>query len=315
MKIFITGITGFVGSSIANELIQHGHQITGLGRKKKLPSHVNKNCNYLVEDISKPIGVIDADIVIHAAAQVADDVLYENHYINNVIGTKNVINACKNVKLFIFISSSSVYSFIKNKLYSECDAGVDFEILSNYGKTKYLAEKELDNATKFASKIILRPRAIYGVGDTVLLPRLLSLVKAGNIILPAHITEHISLTNIKNLIYATVLCLKLPSKSSLVLNIADDKMYSLKLALPALINAVQIYPKKNIFIPKVVWDILLVINTKMRFNPKLSIFGSKQLTQNARLDIDLAKNKIGYKPQFSFFEELSEIKKWYFSAC
>ena len=162
-----------------------------------------------------------------------------------------------------------------------------------------------------ASKIILRPRAIYGVGDTVLLPRLLSLIKGNNIILPAHITEQISLTNIKNLTYAVELCLKLHSKSFLALNISDEKIYSLKQALPALINAVQTSPKKTIFIPKFIWNLLLIINSKVKFNSKLSIFGSKQITQYACLNIDLAKFEIGYKPVFNFYDELIEIRKWY----
>lgn len=315
MKIFITGITGFVGSSLANELINHGHQITGLGRKKTLPTHINEKCNYIIADITKPLSIIDADIVIHAAAQVADNVTYQDHYLNNVVGTKNVINACINVRQFILISTSSVYSFKNNKAYLESDAGDDFEQLSNYGKTKFLAEKQLQQATKFNCKIILRPRAIYGVGDTVLLPRLLSLVKGDNIILPAHITEQISLTNIKNLIYAVKLCLKIQSKLFLELNIADEKIYSLKLALPAIINAVQISPKKNIFVPKFVWNFLLELNGRLKFNSKLSVFGSKQLTQKACLNIELAKIEIGFIPPYNFFDELVEIRKWYFNIC
>lgn len=314
MKIFITGITGFVGSSLANELIMQGYQITGIGRKKNLPIHVNKKCNYIIADITKPLSIIDADIVIHAAAQVADDVTYEEHFLNNVIGTQNVIAACKNVKQFILISTSSVYSFTQNIAYKETEAGVEFLQLSNYGKTKFLAEKELEQASKFASKIILRPRAIYGVGDTVLLPRLLSLVKGNNIILPAHITEQISLTNIKNLICAVNLCLKNEQKLLLKLNITDEKIYSLKQALPALINSVQISPKKSFFIPKFIWNILLQINSIVKFNSKLSIFGSKQLTQNACLNIELAKTEIGYNPQFNFFDDLIEIRKWYFTS-
>ena len=210
MKVFITGITGFVGSMLANKFAEDGFEVAGLGRKETLPAHVDKRCAYVREDIKKPISEIDADIVIHAAAQVDDNASYTDHFENNVVGTANVINACSaRTTLFILISTSSVYSFNEDVPYTEGKGGIEFEKLSAYGKTKFLAEQKLHAAPHLMQKVILRPRAIYGPGDTVLLPRLLRLVKNNFILLPKHTTTRISLTHINNLIFAVQQCLSL----------------------------------------------------------------------------------------------------------
>ena len=295
----------------ANRFAQKGFDVTGIGRKKMLPAHVDKRCKYLREDITRPISEIDADIVIHAAAQVDDAATYKDHYITNVTGTWNVIQACKNVKIFLLVSTSSVYPFSSSLAYKENEAGNEFEKLSHYGRTKFLAEKELLGATNIPHKVILRPRAIYGVGDSVLLPRLLKLVKKNYILLPAHTTEKISLTNIDNLLDAMENCLLSGKLKSGIYNIADDKYYSLKKAIPLLLQSVLNRKFKILFIPVILWKLLVRVNTVFHVIPHLTKFGSKQLTTEALLEIEFAKKEIKYSPKKDFNESVKEIGEWY----
>ena len=303
MKVFITGITGFVGSMLANKFAEDGFEVTGLGRKETLPAHVDKRCAYVREDIKKPISKIDADIVIHAAAQVDDNASYTDHFENNVVGTANVIDACSaRTTLFILISTSSVYSFNEGVPYAEGKAGIEFETLSAYGKTKFLAEQKLLAAPHLMQKVILRPRAIYGPGDTVLVPRLLRLVKKHFILLPKHTTTRISLTHINNLIFAVQQCLSLQRQhyDTYVFNVADETIYSLKEAIPSLLQHVSQKNLKVVFIPKQLWIILVKINSKFHFIPELTSFGSRQLTQSAILDISAIKNQLAYVSTYNF---------------
>ena len=310
MKIFITGVTGFVGGMLANKFIEAGFEVTGLGRKENLPLHVDKRCIYIKNDITKPISEITADVVIHAAAQVNDNASYQNHYDNNVTGTVNVVNACKHKNcLFILISTSSVYSFKKNTAYSEDEAGKPFEALSSYGKTKFLAEQIVINTTYLNRKIILRPRAIYGPGDTVLLPRLLRLVKNNFIILPQHISTQISLTHINNLMDAVKNCFSLKPEGTFIFNVADYTIYSLKKAVPTLIKSTIERKLNVVFIPKLLWNLFVKFNSVFHLIPELTCFGSKQLTQIAILNTTFIKNKLSHNPSYNFYSSLKTKDK------
>ena len=165
MKIFVTGITGFVGGAVANHFSSLGCEITGIGRSKNLPPHISNKCNYLQSDICNPLPKIEADIVVHAAGLTSDTASFQELYKVNVEGTKNVLDAAKKVTHFIYISTSSVYNF-HNLPMTELEAGVNYEELSGYGKSKFLAEQHILNNYTDNKKTILRPRAIYGKKKT-----------------------------------------------------------------------------------------------------------------------------------------------------
>jgi 2-alkyl-3-oxoalkanoate reductase len=311
LKIFITGITGFVGGVLANYFIKMGYAVTGIGRSVHLPLNVNNACGYLQQDITKILLPIKADIVIHSAAITSDSASYDELYLANTIGTRNVINACVGVKKFILISTSSVYSFTHNKAYREEDAGNDFDLISDYGKTKFLAEKELLQCNKFEHFFILRPRAIYGVGDTVLLPRLLKLVKGNKLYLPASIAKKISLTHIDSLVNAVILSIEKATMKSTTYNIADAEPYCLKTCIVQLTEAALQRQLQVKLIPPFVWNMVVRLNKVIKFIPELTKFGSKQLTNDAVLDIAEAIKELNYKPTNNFTEISKAVGVWY----
>jgi nucleoside-diphosphate-sugar epimerase len=311
LKIFITGVTGFVGGALANHFIKMGHTVTGTGRSAQLPPHVNIACRYLQQDITKTILPIEADIVIHSAAITSDIASYDEVYSANTIGTIHVINACIKVKKFILVSTSSVYAFNENKAYKEADAGNDVELLSPYGKTKFLAEKELLLTNKFEQKFILRPRAIYGVGDTALLPRLFKFVKQHKLYLPAAITKQISLTHIDSFVDAITHCVQDATTKIETYNIADEQPYCLKTCIQQLTEATIQQKLKVVLIPSIIWNALVLCNTVFKFIPELTKFGSKQLTNMAVLDISHAIKNLHYKPTNNFKEISKQVGLWY----
>ena len=86
MKIFITGITGFVGGSVANYFASLGHEVVGIGRSDRLPPHVSGNCSYVKADMLEPLADIHADIVVHAAGLASHTASFEELYDTNVRG-------------------------------------------------------------------------------------------------------------------------------------------------------------------------------------------------------------------------------------
>jgi nucleoside-diphosphate-sugar epimerase len=308
MKMFITGITGFVGSSVANYFSNNGYDVTGIGRRKELPMHV-LNCKYIQADICKPLDEIDADVVIHAAALASDTAPFKELYNANVEGTKNILNAAKHAKHFVYISSSSVYHFHQHRM-KETEAGLDFEKLSNYGKTKFLSEQLIINNTNKNKKTILRPRAIYGKHDQQLLPRLLKLVKGDKLIILQHLSKKISLTHIQNLILAIDLCIKKQSTALEIFNVADKEIYDLRHILTTLLPLVAGRPLKTVIIPAPIFNLFVAINNKIKFNPSFNKFAASSLTNIAVLNIDEMVQKMNYDPLKNFDNSFTEITDW-----
>lgn len=308
MKLVITGINGFVGGCMANYFISKGHEVTGIGRQNKLADFIDPKCQYIYADITKPIAELKADVFIHAAAFASDTAPYSALQKNNIQGTANVLNAAASANNFIQISTSSVYKFGEQPM-KENEAGKQFEKLSPYGQTKFLAEKKVLEDNRIPFKHILRPRAIYGINDRLILPRLLKLVKGKKLVLPSHITSQISLTHIDNLITAAELCILSPQKYA-VFNVADDKIYYLEEVIKSLIKEVTSEDLNVKKISKPIWEFLININCIIPFNKDLSRFGSDQLTKPGMMDISAIKKEMHYQPKRIMETSCREIGDW-----
>ena len=157
-NILITGGAGYIGSHIAELLVKNksnkvfilDNLVTG---HKKL---INKKAKFIKADIadkkkiSKTIKENKIDAIIHLAAYLNVSEAEKNkkkYYMNNVIGTKNLIEACKNtnVKNIIFSSSCSIYGNIIGSVSENKKPNPQ----GYYAYTKYKGEELIK---KFSSK-------------------------------------------------------------------------------------------------------------------------------------------------------------------
>jgi UDP-glucose 4-epimerase len=127
-NILVTGGAGYIGSHIVEQLIKDKETVIILDNLvtgyKKL---INKNAKFIKADIenkSKIIKIIknnNITSIIHLAAYLNVSEAEKNkkkYYKNNIIGTKNLLEACKNsnVKNIIFSSSCSIYGNVKGSV-------------------------------------------------------------------------------------------------------------------------------------------------------------------------------------------------------
>lgn len=112
-RIFLTGISGMLGTNLAHELLEHGYEVTGLIRKKssyrgKLHPALKLVEGDLFSDLSTELEGVDA--VIHAAAETRQDLLHYKDYskVNFNAGILLFLAAVQcRVKRFIYISSAN----------------------------------------------------------------------------------------------------------------------------------------------------------------------------------------------------------------
>ena len=211
MVVLITGATGFVGSRLSARLHSSGYNVIASGRGS--PSIYKGSHKYIqlemnsVDQCLKVLKGVDA--VVHCAGKAGTWGPHSSYVSANVLGTKNLLQACKekSVKRFVNISSPSIYFDYKDQfMLKEGDLP---QIFSNsYAVTKFEAEKLVASAhSEKLATISLRPRGVIGAGDNNWLPRIIELRKKNSLIQPGDGKNMVDFTSIENLLDAIELCL------------------------------------------------------------------------------------------------------------
>lgn len=169
MKILVTGTSGFVGGAVGRYLRSRGHHVTGLSRRPPRDSAADVAVAHDLTRAAPELGPFDA--VIHAAALSAPWGRPSDFDAANVDGTRHALAiAARSGARFLLISSSSVLYASGDQDGLREEAFPDTPPVNDYARTKRVAEAL--TAAYPGDWAILRPRAVYGVGDTVLFPRI-----------------------------------------------------------------------------------------------------------------------------------------------
>ena len=153
MKILITGVSGYIGSCLYFYL-KNKFNVLGID---KVNNNLVPTKTYNLLDYNRLNNFLKKEkpnLIIHLAAQslVDETINKKKYYLNNVIATKNLVNAMKENGLnnLIFSSTAALYEQ-KNKAISENDKT---KPNSTYAKTKYECEKIIKKSK--INSIILR---------------------------------------------------------------------------------------------------------------------------------------------------------------
>jgi len=178
-RVLITGVSGFVGGALGVHLRSiGGYHVTGISRG---PARAGAVDTYKAHDLTRPLpadlGRFDA--IVHAAALSAPWGSPAAFLAQNVDATRNMLDFARasGVQKFVFISSSSVYYRHGDQLGITEETPFPATPINQYAATKVAAEKLVNESGLPA--VILRPRAVFGPGDTVLFPRILRAARKG----------------------------------------------------------------------------------------------------------------------------------------
>jgi nucleoside-diphosphate-sugar epimerase len=177
LKILVTGASGFVGGSfVARFRDRPGLTIHGTGRRPLADP------DYTACDLSRPFELpFRPDVVIHAAARASPWSTAGEYHRDNVEATERVIDFCRRNGLprLIYVSSSSVFYRPCPQLGLTEESPIGPRFVNRYAATKHAGERLVHVYP--GSWLIVRPRAVFGPGDTVLFPRLLTAAKSGRL--------------------------------------------------------------------------------------------------------------------------------------
>ncbi len=309
MRIFVTGGSGFVGGAAIRDLVAKGHDVRAMSRSEKSDAKVAalgaKPVRCDLEDVSAAhIG--DAEAVVHSAAFVEQWGPRDAWKRFNVDGTARMLAASREagVKRFIHIGTEAAL------FHGQHLRGVDetYPLAPNspypYSSTKAQAEKLVRNANALPFEtIVLRPRFIWGPGDTTLLPLIEHMAKSGQWMWVNHGRTQTSTTHIANLVHAIELALT-HGRAGEAYFILDDGVRPMREMMTGMAASRGLtLPDKSVpgwvadtlgATMEGAWSVL-----PLKGEPPLTRFSAMIMSRDAILKDDKARAEMGYRPVIS----------------
>ena len=189
MRILVTGGGGFLGQALCRGLVERGFEVTSFNRGH-YPELDAIGMRQVRGDLADRDAVRAAaqglDAIFHNAAKAGAWGSYESYHLANVVGTQNVLDACRahGIGRLVYTSTPSVTHRATHPVEGGTADTVPYGegFKAPYATTKKIAEQAVlaANGPDLAT-VALRPRLIWGPGDQQLLPRLVERARAGRL--------------------------------------------------------------------------------------------------------------------------------------
>lgn len=321
-KVLVTGATGFLGKYLIEELLNNDYEVVAQGRKENVLNELKEKYNVEILKCSldeiKNIE-INVDYVIHAAALSTVWGKWEDFYNSNVVGTENVIDFCnKNkVKKLVYVSSPSIYSAKCNRLNIREDDFDKNNQLNFYIKSKILAENLINSIENDKlERVIIRPRGLFGIGDTSIIPRLINANRKIGIPLFNDGKNIVDITCVENVALALRLAIESEKVVGNTYNITNGEPREFKNILEELfeqINEPSKYLKINLNLMYGVSCIIEFIYKLFHIykEPMITKYNICTLGYSQTLNIEKAKKDLNYIPKMTLSEGIKKYAEDY----
>lgn len=324
-RVVVLGGSGFVGRALVRRLVSDGIE-TAVVARKEFPEAETLGVRVLSGDIGDADFLKNSlagyDTIIHLASKTGIWGDKNEYYATNVIGTQNVLDACRanNVAALVYASTPAV-------VYQKDDlCGVNErtpyarDFLCDYAWSKAIAEKMVLEANcDLLKTIALRPHLVWGPGDTNHIPPLLGQARCRQLKRIGDGHNLVDVTYIDNAVDAFVLAAKnLHGSAS-----GAGKPYFISQGEP-----VNLWNWLNKFFRRL--DVPVVEESipfqkaylmgmfmekffpfaRIKREPCMTRFLAVQLAKSHWFSIENANRDLGYFPKVSTAEGINTILEW-----
>lgn len=235
----VTGGAGFMGSHVADHLLQMGHDVVVLddlsgGFRENVPERATFVQGSIMDHdlINRLFDLHSFDYVYHLAAYAAEGLSHfikRFNYNNNLIGSVNLINAAinHNVKCFVFTSSIAVYGAGQSPMSEDMTPVPE----DSYGISKLAVEQELRVSHEMfgLEYVVFRPHNVYGerqnIGDryrNVVGIFMNQLLRGESMTIFGDGTQQRAFTHIDDVAPIIAACVDFPAARNQIFNVGAD---------------------------------------------------------------------------------------------
>ncbi|RMD87964.1 MAG: NAD-dependent epimerase/dehydratase family protein [Candidatus Dadabacteria bacterium] len=319
-KILVTGATGFVGTRLCKELVEHGYSVRGMHRASSNIEPIKDMGVELVEgDVTEKESLLAAmdgvDTVYHIAALFREAKHPDEVYWKvNRDGVVNVLEAAYTVGVdrVVHCSTVGVHSHIPNPPADESEAYRPGDI---YQLTKCEGEKEARRWFESGKLkgVIIRPAMIWGPGDKRTLKlfrgiarRRLPIIGTGKTLLHWVLVD--------DLAAAFRLAGEREEAVGNIYIIAGERPVELEYLFFQIAKelGVQTFPFRIPAKPiQLLGSMVEAVCVPFGIEPPIYRRRVDFFTKTRAFDYSRAKRDLGYLPSHTFEEEVGIIAKWY----
>jgi len=211
--VFVTGGSGFIGGRLIERLCAEGHLVRALARSDAAAESVRARgaepvAGELADVAAMRAGADGCQLAFHAAATLGDWGRREDFERGNVQGTHNVLRACEDAGVRRFVHVGTEAALLAGRPLVEVDetAPLRPDSPALYSSTKARAEQAVlaANGERFET-VVVRPRFVWGRGDTTLLPVIAEMVRTGRFAWIGGGRHRASTTHVDNTVEGLVL--------------------------------------------------------------------------------------------------------------
>lgn len=309
-RALVTGATGGLGLALTRALLDAGYSVRATGRN---PAAIGRLRDMGAEAVAGDLFDLgaddvcrDIDVVFHAAALSSPwgpDAVFQRA---NVDLTADLLEAARKAGAdgFVFVSSPSVYARWADQTGITEDTAWPARPLNAYARTKGEAERLVlaADAPGFRT-VAIRPRALVGPDDAVLLPRILRLVKRGRFPLFREGRAMVELTDARDAARALVLAdMCREAAGGQAINVTGGRPVAVADLVRRLGEALGV-EVRTVSIPLVLGQALSVGADALcrilpdRPEPVLTPYTLSTLAWSQTFDLSRARRLLGYKPE------------------
>ena len=317
---FVTGGSGFVGGRLIERLRGEGVIVRALARSATAAERVRALgaepvSGDLDDTAAMRAGADGCELAFHAAAKLGDWGTREEFERGNVQGTANALDACAQAGVRRFVHVGTEAALLAGEPLVDVDetAPLRPDSPALYSATKARAEQEVLAASREGFEtVVVRPRFVWGRGDTSVLPRIVELVRAGRFAWVGGGRHRTSTTHIDNTVEGLVLGARTGRPGNAYFVTDGEPVVFREFLSQLLVTQGVSAPSRNVPVPaahalavagEALWRTLPLPGA-----PPMTRFAFWVSAQQCTIRIDKARAELGYEPVRSIDDGLAEMR-------
>ncbi len=317
---FVTGGSGFIGGRLIERLVADDHTVRALARSEQAAEKIRSRGGEPVSGDLSDVGALragaaDCELAFHAAATLGDWGRREDFERGNVEGTHNVLHACRDagVRRFVHVGTEAALMAGQPLVNVDETAPLRPDSPALYSSTKAKAERLVLDANRDGFEtVVIRPRFVWGKGDTTLLPAMVEMVRAGRFAWIGGGRHRTSITHVENTVDGLILGAERGRPGNAYFVTDGEPVVFREFVSGLLLTQGAQPPSRSI--PAWLAGALAVGGEtawralRLRGQPPLTRFAFWVSSQECTIRIDKARDELGYNPVISREAGLAELR-------